>query len=145
MLLPQRPQRTPELFVLERRDAVFREQTRDLAESPQSSDLAKNQGTDLQRREAPGQTVATLLDPEGGTPGDEHAHRVDVDEMLELGGPVRQVLDLVEQQERRDSYQGRLVEGLAQDLLREPSAQIQDGLLQLAEPRDLVELNAQDP
>src|SRR5439155_25123763 len=130
MLVPQRPQRAPELLLPERGDAVVRKETPDLAESSQSRYLSKAQGPDLQGRDTPRQAIAPGFGAKRGTSRHEHPHRVDVDEMLELDGPVSQVLYLVEQQERSGPSERRLVEGLAQDLLCEPTAQIQDGLLQ---------------
>jgi hypothetical protein len=65
--------------------------------------------------------------------------------VLELRGPVLQVLHLVEQNVGLLAVVCCLVQALAEHVVGEPRAQIQDGHGESTDLRDLVELQSEDP
>jgi hypothetical protein len=65
--------------------------------------------------------------------------------MLELSGPVRQVLDFVEEDERLLTVVRGLVQALPEHVVGEPGAELQDGHAQAAHLGNVVELQPEDP
>jgi len=145
-LLPMAAQRLPGLLRLERRQAVVRQERGELPMSPDLGDLPQQQRPHLDRRDAAREAVAAGLDPQGRAAGDQHPDRVQVHQMLELRGPVREVLNLVEQDEGGAPGSRRFMERLPQYRLRIPAAELQDRTaLEPPDLGDLVELDTEDP
>jgi hypothetical protein len=87
----------PEFRVEQRLQPVRDHQWLDRGTFPESYDLAQEQRSKLQGGDAPGEAVTTRFDAQRGAAGHDDAHRAVVDQRLDLGSPVREVLDLVEE------------------------------------------------
>lgn len=125
-------QGAPKIGCSERSPPVVGHQGRDLAPLTQQRDFPQQQGAQLERGDASGKTVPSQLDPEGRTASQQDPHGMMVHKGFDLGRPIIEVLNFVEEQEGRLAGGGCFIERPAQNLSFEPTAQLQNRLPQSA-------------
>jgi hypothetical protein len=113
-------------------------------EFPKLGNFSKQQGPHLQSTDTAGETVPPGFDPQRGTPRHQHPNRVYIDKMLELGRPIREVLNFVEEDERLLSIQRRLVESLPKDCFSKPPGELENRLGDAFQLRQFVKLDTED-
>jgi hypothetical protein len=134
----------PELEPQQRLETVVGQERRPCVDAAEGPDLRQREHAGLDRVDPPRQAVATLFDAQRGAAGHHDLRAGVVDERLQLRRPVRQVLDLVEEQVRRFAALRRVVDGLAEHGLLVPLDESQHRRGRAQQFRQLVGLEPED-
>lgn len=121
MLSPVFDQSAPKFEGFPIFDSGFRGVGGKTAESPDSGNLAESQRPDLDGGHSTREVVMSLPNPQRGRASYDYSRGGEVSERLELDGPVRQILNLVEEQVCRSTFGGGGIERRLEDVLLEPA------------------------